>query len=180
MISQIKITLRSICLLFIALFTVLIVSQQAVMAMQKPGEVPCKVANYAVSLSITSDGVVSYGTLPIGGTTDTVILGDTQIVKNVSDSETVNFKIKGSDAVGGTANWTLAETPGTDEFVHSFSKNHGGEWTALTKYYQSLTTEGVPVNGSQTFDLKIDMPVSVTDYASHTITVTIEAVASGG
>lgn len=131
-----------------------------------------------ISISITSDGTVSYGIIVAGASKNTTAggLNDTQTAQNGS-TIAENFNIKTSNATGGTQ-WTLGATPGIDIFVHEFSTNGGTGWTTFTTAdsYQSLAT-GVAASGTQNFDLKITVPSSTTDYQQKTITVTVQAVA---
>ncbi|MDO8498237.1 MAG: hypothetical protein Q7S44_00380 [bacterium] len=133
----------------------------------------------SVSISITSDGVITYGTLPVGtsqDTTPTTGYNDTQTAKN-NGGVTENFNIKTSNATGGTQ-WTLGAAPGTDVFAHEFSTNGGTGWTAFTTAdsYQTLAT-GITANSTQNFDLRITVPTTSSDYQQKTITVTVQAVA---
>jgi hypothetical protein len=140
-------------------------------------EVPCSVVSNTVVMTVTSDGTVSYGTVAIGTTKNTTSSGDTQTVKNESTaSETVTFSIKSSDAIGGTA-WTLGAAQGPNTFTHKASVDGGSHWdvqmTTANSYVTLIT--GVLAGSSQSFDLQIGMPTSVTDYGEHTITVTVLA-----
>lgn len=138
------------------------------------GTVTCTVTAVLVSVTVT-DGSVAYGTLALGATRSTLDLSDTQTATN-SGTVAENFTIKSSDATrGGGTTWTLVTgTPSLNEFKHEFSTDSGTSWTAMTTSYVSLATS-VGTSGSQTFDLRITMPGSTTDYLEHTITVTVMA-----
>lgn len=131
-----------------------------------------------ISISITSDGTVSYGIIAASASKNTTASGlnDTQTAQNGS-TIAENFNIKTSNATGGTQ-WTLGATPGTDVFVHEFSTNGGVGWTAFTTAdsYQTLAT-GIAASGTQNFDLRITVPSTSSDYQQKTITVTVQAVA---
>lgn len=127
-----------------------------------------------ISISITSDGAVSYGFVAPGGQKSTIDLSDTQIVKN-DGNVAEDFTIKTSNATGGTV-WNLGASAGSDTFVHEFSINGGGAWTKFTTAdsYQSFVGN-IAANGTQNFDLRITAPTSSSDYVQKTITVTILA-----
>lgn len=129
-----------------------------------------------VSVSI-SDGTVTYGMMP-ANTSKTTLPGELNDMQTATNDGNVteNFNIKTSNAVGGTQ-WTIGASPGTDVFVHQFSKDSGISWTAFTAAdtYQTLTT-GIVASGTQSFDLRITVPTASSDYQQKTITITVQAV----
>jgi hypothetical protein len=141
------------------------------------GTVTCTVSGELVSVTVT-DGAVNYGTLELSQTKDTTDGGvnNHQIATNTG---TVNekFTIKSSNADGAT-DWTLGSTQAADQFIHEFSANSGTDWTAMDDEGVELAS-AVAAGGTKTFDLRIGMPTSVTDYTQHTIIVTITATLSG-
>lgn len=126
----------------------------------------------AISVSITSDGTVSYGTLGSSASKSTIQLGDTQTAKN-DGNVAEDFNIKTSAPSG----WTLGASPGTDIFVHEFSTNSGSVWTpfSVADTYQSLVSN-IAANSSQSFDLRFTAPNPSTSALQKTITITIQAV----
>jgi len=68
-----------------------------------------------ISLSV-SDGSIAYGVLPTGYSKSTCDLNDTQTVTN-DGNVAEDFNIKGKDS----ENWTLADTAGTNQYVHKFA-----------------------------------------------------------
>ncbi|MFC2022591.1 hypothetical protein ACFLTL_00295 [Chloroflexota bacterium] len=137
--------------------------------------VSATVTGSLLSVEVT-DGVVAYGVLPLSGSQDTLV-GNLDDLQTATNNGTVpaKFNIMSSNAIGGTTDWTLAGTAGANVYTHAFSVNAGGAWTPLTSGYQELAAS-VAVDGTQTFDLQIGMPVSTDDYAEHDITVTVQAV----
>ncbi|MFC2072422.1 hypothetical protein ACFLUU_06950 [Chloroflexota bacterium] len=141
------------------------------------GTVSATVTASLISVTVTP-GTVAYGVLATGGSANTTTegLGQTQTANNTG-TVSENFTIKSSDALGGTA-WTLAaDTGALDEFTHEFSTNDGSSWTNLTDTYDTLAGS-IAAGDNQTFDLRIGIPTTVTDYAEHTITVTVLATQS--
>ena len=128
-----------------------------------------------VSVTLTSDGTVAYGTLDNNTSKSTIELSDSQIAQN-DGNITEDFNIKTSTAIGGTG-WTLGASPGSDIFKHEFSTNAGSNWTTFTTadVYQTLAT-GVAVSGTKTIDLRLTSPNPATDGVQKTITITVQAV----
>jgi len=118
-----------------------------------------------------ADGIVEYGTLPVNTTKSTLVneLHDLQTATN-NGNVTEKFNIKGQNS----ANWLLKATAGSNEYVHKFSKNSGGLWTALTIDYQELAT-GIAKDGTQTFDLQITTPTATTYFTEQLVNVTVQA-----
>ncbi|MCK4388142.1 MAG: hypothetical protein KAW00_05155 [Dehalococcoidia bacterium] len=132
-----------------------------------------------ISITVT-DGTVAYGTVAVGATEDTTASGvnDTQTATN-NGNVAEKFQIKSSNAIGAT-DWTLGSSQGDNTFTHKASIDGGNNWSIAMEvagtYYELVAS--VPVDGSQTFDLQIGMPTSITDYGEHTITVTVLATAA--
>jgi hypothetical protein len=127
-----------------------------------------------VSVSV-SDGAISYGTIPANSTKSTCTseLNDAQTVTN-DGNVTENFLIKGQNS----ANWTLAATAGSNQYVHKFlngacSTFSGG--TALTTSDQNFAT-GISPSGTATLNLQMNTPNPSTVYTQQSVDVTITAV----
>lgn len=130
-----------------------------------------------IAVSLSTDGSISYGTLPSGDITDTTSgdLNDTQIVTNDS-SIPVDLNIKTGSAVGGTS-WGINSSPGVNKYVHEFSTNGGSGWTKfITSDSYQLLASGVAVAGSQPFDLRITLPTA-SDGVGKSINIVVQAVA---
>lgn len=130
-----------------------------------------------VSITLTTDGAVAYGTQVLGTSDDTTTNGvnDSETVQN-NGNVTEDFTIKGAN----TAAWTLNATAGSDLYAHKFCKttcDSSPSWTALTVSDQSLQT-AVAASSSQTFDLQVLVPTSSSSYTQQSLTVTVTAAAS--
>jgi hypothetical protein len=125
-----------------------------------------------VSVSITSDGTVNYGTVAGGGSRSTIDIGDSQSTYN-DGTVTEDYNIKTSVPSG----WSLGTAAGVDTFVHEYSTNSGAAWTKMTTAdsYQTLIAN-IAAQAAQTFDLRLTAPTSSTSGAQRSITVTIQAV----
>ncbi|MDO8524570.1 MAG: hypothetical protein Q7R99_03000 [bacterium] len=127
------------------------------------------------SVSITSDGWVEYGVVPLSASKDTTQLTDTQTVQN-NGSVTERFNIKTSNATSSGSTWTLGSATGTiNVFTHEFATSSGWVKFAATDTYQTLV-EGVGQDSSKNFDLRVGVPSSVSDYEQKTIYITIQAI----
>ena len=125
-----------------------------------------------ISLTV-SDGSIAYGTIAQNSTKSTCDLSDTQTVTN-NGNVAETFNIKGQNS----ANWTLAATAGTDQYVHKFATSTC-PWTsgtALTTSYQTMQTN-VPVSGTATLNLQINTPNPSTVFEQQSVDVTVQAVA---
>lgn len=158
------------------------------------GTVSCTVTAVLVSVTVT-DGDVAYGTLALGATKNTAKYDathnpdgmDTPQTQLVTNTGTVDedFQIKTSNAAGAT-NWTLGDTAGSDTFTHAFNMGGtaytGGEAITFTPWTAANTYVAAGTETAPTFDnhleLEIGMPNPVTDYGTHTITVTVLAAAA--
>lgn len=125
-----------------------------------------------ISLTITSDGVVSYGTVAAGTSRSTIDVSDTQTVANDGNvAEDINIK---TDEPAG---WALGSSAGVDIFAHEFSTTSGSSWTLFTaaNSYQALITN-MAASDTQNFDLRLTMPTQSTSDTQKSITVTLQAV----
>lgn len=126
------------------------------------------------SVSITSDGFVEYGYVPLSGSKSTIDLSDTQSVQNTGNIS-VRLNIKTTNATSSLGNWTLGSATGTkDVFVHEFATSSGWVKFAEANVYQTLA-EGVAQSGYQNFDLRIGVPSAVSDYDRKSISIIIQA-----
>lgn len=126
-----------------------------------------------ISVSVT-DGTVAFGTLASNSSAGTNAT-DTQTATN-NGNITENLNIKGQNS----ANWTLAATAGSDQYVLKFCTatctTPPTNYTALTTNYQTLATS-MATSGTQTFDLYITTPNPSTVFSQQSVDVTVQAVA---
>lgn len=135
-----------------------------------------QITTAAVVISVSvSDGIVTYGTIPANTTKSTCTseLNDAQTLTN-DGNVTEDFLIRGQNS----ANWTLAATAGSDQYVHKFlngacSTFSGG--TALTTSDQTFAT-GIAVGGTATLNLQINTPNPSSVFTEQSVNVTITAV----
>jgi hypothetical protein len=125
-----------------------------------------------VSVTITTDGVIDYGTLGNGDIISTLEVDETQTAQN-DGTVAVDLNIKTIQPSG----WTLGSTSGSDTFVYEFSTTGGSSWTAFTSNdnYQTLTTN-LATTATLDFDLRLTAPSPTTTSDQKTITTVIQAV----
>ena len=129
----------------------------------------------AVSISITSDGVVSFGNQDLNTTTDTTS-SDLNDIETVSvDSGPVDLDFRSSIFTDGGNDWTYASTNGDNEVKFEFSKDGTG-WTTvlLANTLYSLDTN-VAQSATRDIYLRLTTPTSTTSYSQYSTTITVVA-----
>jgi len=101
-------------------------------------------------------------------------LNDAQTVTN-DGNVAENFNIEGQNS----ANWTLAATAGSDQYVQKFATStcstfSGG--TALTTSYATAATN-VAASATSTLNLQINTPNPSTIFTQQSVDVLLQAVA---
>lgn len=129
----------------------------------------------AVSISVTSDGSVSYGTLAAGVTRDTTAggLNDPQTVS--VDSGPANLNIKSGAFSDGSDTWTLGAANGANQAKWEFSKD-GSVWNTFSVVDSLYTFDtNVAQSATRSLYLRLTMPTSFANHNPHSSTVTIVA-----
>lgn len=125
-----------------------------------------------ISVSVTSSGSVTYGTVPVNTSKDTTAAGINQTQTAQNDGNVPeDFSIEGQNT---SCPWTLASSNGPNQYVQSFSINSGGSWQPLTVSYQTLASN-VAASASQQLDLRLTTPTSTSCYTQQSLNVTIQA-----
>jgi hypothetical protein len=130
--------------------------------------------NIIISVAVTSDGTISFGTLGSGQARSTTAaeLNDTQVAQNDTNiAEDFNIKTV------APAGWTLGPTAGPDTYVYEFSTNSGGAWTKFitSDAYQTLVTNIAP-SATTNLDLRFTSPNPSSSSLQKNVSVTIQAV----
>ena len=142
------------------------------------GTVSATVTPQLVSISVSTDGTVAYGTLPSNTIKNTITLTDTQTVLNDGNVDE-DFNIRSSDAISAGTDWNLEATTGSDQYVHKFSTDSGTSYTNFPAGNSNISlVNGLAASASQSFDLQITTANPSTNLLEHTITVTVQASAS--
>lgn len=141
------------------------------------GTVSATVTAQNVSISVTTSGSVAYGIMAVNTHRSTIAtdLNQTQTILN-SGNVPVNVNIRSNN----TTNWTLAATPGADQYTHMFCHTScttpPTNFTPLTVTNATFQTN-VPTAGTRNLDLRLSTPISTTHFAQQSITVTLQASA---
>lgn len=140
------------------------------------GTVNATVTAQNVSVTV-ADGAIAYGILAVSTSKSTIStdLNDLQTATN-SGNVPEDFNIKGSNS----AAWTLAATPGVEQYSHKFCTasctTPPTNYTALTTSYQTLGLN-IATAGTKTFDLQLSTPTSTAVFTAQNVDITIQAVA---
>jgi len=128
----------------------------------------------SISISLTTDGSVTWGVMEANTTKSTLDITDTEVVQSDSNVN-IDLSIKSSNAIG-TTDWTLSSIAGNNLFVYEYSSNGGSGWNVffLPDSYYSFVSAMTP-SSTQNLDLRITTPTVSTDFGQKTITVTILA-----
>lgn len=127
----------------------------------------------AVAVSLTSDGLVEFGIVPLGAIRDSS--GDIQTVR--VDTGPANLNIKSALFSDGANSWALGATNGDNQVIFEYSKE-GTTWNnflAANTLYSFATN--VPRSESRNLYLKLTMPTATVSTAQYSSIVTIVATA---
>lgn len=131
-----------------------------------------------VSVTVTP-GTISWGTLSVSTASSTTPTY-TQTLTNAGNVAE-DFSINGANATG-VIPWTLAGSPASETYALAFCPATCA--TPPTNYVALTSTPQLPAAytnvaaaGTKPLDLRIQTPTATADYLSHSVTVTITAVA---
>lgn len=129
----------------------------------------------AVSITLTTDGAVGFGILPIGGTEDTTSGG-------ISDVETVsvsvgpvNLDVRSTTFSDGSNTWSLGSVNGVDQVKWEFSTTTTSWNTFSAPNTLFDLANNVAQSSTQDMYLRITMPTESSSSAQHSSTITIVA-----
>jgi hypothetical protein len=136
------------------------------------------VQNISISLNQSS---FAYGTMASNTASSTLGLWAGAGITATNDgnvSET--FDIYGAN----TANWTLAGTAASDQYIHKYCNDTTNDCTTPPTNYTALTTSpaavwtGVATSGTRVFQLQITTPNPSTVFTQQSAGVTVQASAT--
>ncbi|MDD5749959.1 MAG: hypothetical protein PHO91_04280 [Patescibacteria group bacterium] len=134
--------------------------------------------NIAISLSQTS---FDYGIVPNNTASSTLALfSGAGIVATNDGNINQDFDINGAN----TADWTLAGSTGSDQYVHQFCNDTDNNCATPPTNYSALTTSpaalktSISPSGTCAFQLRITTPNPSTVYTQQSASVTVTASAS--
>lgn len=136
------------------------------------------VQNVSISLDRTS---FDYGTMQSNTASTTLSLWSGAGITVTNDGNiTEDFDINGAN----TADWTLAGTAGSDQYIHQFCNDTDNNCTTPPTSYVALTTSpqtlknSVSGSGTCVFQLRLNTPNPSTVYTQQSASVTVTASAS--
>lgn len=129
----------------------------------------------AISISITSDGSVSFGTQALNSTVDTTSSGLNDIEVVSVDTGPVDLDIRSSQFTDDTYNWSFASSNGSNQIEFEFSKD-GTNWSNIL-LADTLYTFDTNVTQSSTRNiyLRLTLPTGTTSYEQYGSTITLVA-----
>ena len=126
-----------------------------------------------ISVSV-SPGSISWGTLGQNTASSTNPAFSQTATNGGNIAE--DFNIRGQNS----ADWTLAATTGTNQYVESYCTTActaaPTNFSALTTNYQTLKTN-VSASGTQRFDVYLVTPNPSTSFTQQSVDITLQAVA---
>lgn len=126
-----------------------------------------------VSISITTDGTVPFGTLAANTTQDNSATGTNDIQTVSVDTGPSDLDIKASAFSDGGNSWTFASTTGADQVKYEFSKDNSAWTTFLIADNLYAFDTNVATSGTRSIYLRITTPTSSASYSQYSTTVTI-------
>ncbi len=125
-----------------------------------------------LSISLTTDGSVSFGTLPLGSTTSTPS-GSQETVK--VDVGPADLTVSSTDFSDGSNHWLLSNNPGPDQVKWQYSTDNINWNTFLSPNVNYPLASNLPGGNQQDIYFKLAMPTSASDFGQHSSQVTITA-----
>lgn len=132
-------------------------------------------ASAGVSISLNTDGAVSFETIPLNTSQDTTVSGVNDLETISIDNGPVDLSIKSSNFTEGGNTWTLGATNGSDQaqWDYSSSTSPWYNMTVVDTYYDF--DNSVPEGQTRNVLFKITMPTATASFDQYSATVTILA-----
>lgn len=150
-----------------------------VFAAEDTGAVTATVTAKFVAVQVTNTSV-TYGTLDVATSKDTVTLGSPPHIAIVGSNVDVEIRVSSTDATGGNT-WNLVNAGSLgaeDAYAHEYSTNTPGNWLDFPND-NNLTSSAIATlsadSGTEDLDLRITTPTTVSDGAGKIITILIQA-----
>jgi len=130
-----------------------------------------------VSISLTTDGSISFGNLAANTTQDTTSSGINDVETVRVDSGPADLDVRSTNFTEGANTWSLGSSNGSNQVKWEFSPN-GSSWTtfAIVDTLYTLATN-VSQGSTQNMYLRLTTPTATSSYSQFTTTITIVASA---
>ncbi len=130
-----------------------------------------------VSISLTTDGSVDFGILPLGSTKDTTPTGLNDVQTISVDVGPANLDVKSTVFCDNGNCWNLGSTSGLNQVKWEFSPNTSIWNTFLAPDTLYDLANNVPQDNTQNLYLRITMPTETSSSNPYSSTITIVATA---
>ncbi|MCH8741915.1 S8 family serine peptidase [Patescibacteria group bacterium] len=130
-----------------------------------------------VSISLTTDGLVEFGILPLGSTEDTTPSGINDVQTISIDTGPADLDIKSTVFSDNGNTWSLGSTNGANQVKWEFSADASAWNTFLTPNTLTDLANNVAQGVTQNLYLRITMPTDTASANQYSSTVTIVATA---
>jgi len=132
-------------------------------------------ATAEVSITISTDGTVSFGGLSLEEVKDTTASGIDDVEVISVDSGPADLEVKSTVFTDGSHNWLLGASNGANQVKWELSPD-GSSWTTFVAADTLYDLAGsVPQGNDQNLYFKITMPSSSDSYQAYSSTITIVA-----
>ena len=130
----------------------------------------------AVSISLTTDGSVEFGTLPLNSTQDTTGSGIDDVETVRIDTGPADLDVRSTVFSDGTNVWSLGATNGENQVQWEFSPD-SSSWSPFLLPEPTLydLADNVPEGETRNLYLRLTMPTATASSAQYSSTVTIVA-----
>lgn len=130
----------------------------------------------AVSISLSTDGSVSFGHQAVDTTQNTTTSGLNDVETISVDTGPANLDIRSSTFSDGGNTWNLSTGNGSDQVLWEFSNNDGSNWTIFSAADTNFTFDtSVSQGQTRNLTLRLTTPTTTSSYSQHSSTVTILA-----
>ena len=128
-----------------------------------------------VSITLTTDGSVNFGTVALNASKDTTPSG-------INDPETIrvdtgpaDLSVRSGNFSDGANIWTLGAANGTNQIKWEFSKD-AASWTAFAAAGTNYSFDSaVPESDTRNLNLRLTLPTSTSSNNAHSAAITIVA-----
>lgn len=129
----------------------------------------------AVSISLSTDGSVAYGYLPLNSTEDTTASGINDVETISIDSGPANLTISSTNFTEGANTWTLGATNGSNIAQLEFASSTLN-WTTFSLAETAYgLANNIPQSSTENIYLRLTTPTITNSYNQYSSTITITA-----
>lgn len=131
----------------------------------------------AISISLSTNGLVAFGTLALEATKDTTVTGVNDVETVSIDSGPADLDIKSSDFTQGVNTWVIADSNGVNQVKFDYSSSSPPWYNFINNDTLYALASNVAQEGNCNIYLQLTMPTETASYSEYSATVTIVASA---